>query len=423
MGREEPASGRPTRTRLPWLALSLAVTSLAYLAGSVFAADRDGPPARAAAGDALTLTGVVIDKTGMVDSANWTVSESSARWDTSSFTGDYSWTIPSSIPSAGAQASLRVIATDKSGGRYNGVISAAGDIPVEDGPAQAQALADKNGGQATASASKSFKLVPGSYCDTCRPSFTVSVQDGPRVIFQYKVAAPPPPPACTTASFAFTAAKCQIGYGGAATVVAPPGRPINVSPQPDVPRRATALEVFLALQELQNEEEAEQLAAAILLPIKDEQTKQQFLGCMLLSDLLGDPQDDELSDQFARQIAALAACKKLVLDRPVSTNRPVGAGRVAANGCNAVFIPVFGKRRKVTKRLVRRAKAAARRQVAASCTDRPGKLSISLRARGGRKLRAITGRKARGVVARRLRNGSPKGANREMSVRWRARKG
>ena len=140
-----------------------------------------GPTARAAA--ALRVTQVTIDKTGMVDSAHWTVSESAARWDTTGFTGDYSWTIPSSIPAGGAQGTIKVTATDKSGGRYNGSIGASGGI-IEGGSAQAQALADKNGGTPTATASKSFELVPDSCGSSC--TVIVGVQDGPVVTFRFE---------------------------------------------------------------------------------------------------------------------------------------------------------------------------------------------------------------------------------------------
>ena len=148
----------------------------------MFADGDSGPSARAAAGDALKLKQVTIDKSGMIDDANWTVSESSATWDTAGFRGEYTWTIPSSIPAAGASGTIRVTATDKSGGRYNGVIEAFGPL-VETGTARAEALADKNGGQATVTDTESFKLI-GNSCSPC--TVTVGVQDGPKVTFRYE---------------------------------------------------------------------------------------------------------------------------------------------------------------------------------------------------------------------------------------------
>ena len=163
------------------IAFGLALAGATALAGGVLAEDDSGPTARAAA--ALRLTQTTIDKTKMVDAAHWTVTESAAQWDTEGFRGTYAWTIPSSIPAGGAQGNIRVVATDKSGGRYNGSIGAAGSI-IEGGSAQAQALADKNGGTPSASASKDFKLVPDSCGSSC--TVEVGVQDGPIITFRFE---------------------------------------------------------------------------------------------------------------------------------------------------------------------------------------------------------------------------------------------
>ena len=181
MRQDDSARGRPPRAQLLGLALALALASATVLAGGVLAEDDSGPTARAAA--ALKLKQTTIDKTGMVDSAHWTVTESAAQWDTEGFRGTYAWTIPSSIPAGGAQGNIRVTATDKSGGRYNGVIGASGSI-IEGGSAQAQALADKNGGQPSVTASTNFKLVPDSCGSSC--TVVVGVQDGPTVTFRYE---------------------------------------------------------------------------------------------------------------------------------------------------------------------------------------------------------------------------------------------
>ncbi|MEA2324203.1 MAG: hypothetical protein QOD81_4053 [Solirubrobacteraceae bacterium] len=170
-----------------WVALVLAVAVTAVLAG---AADGGGRPhAHASAGDSLQLVGTPqIDRTGILLAAKWTsITASGATWDTDGWRGEFSWSIPSSIPPGGAPASVTVTATDKNGGRYNGVIGATGNLFIEGGPAVAEALADKVAGPATKSATKSFRLVPGSYCDTCPISVTVGIQDGPRITFNYKV--------------------------------------------------------------------------------------------------------------------------------------------------------------------------------------------------------------------------------------------
>jgi hypothetical protein len=172
------------------VALALALAAGLLLAGAVVAADRDGRAlARASAGDSLQLVGTPqIDRTGILLPDKWTsITGSGATWNTDGWLGEYSWNIPSSIPPGGAPASVTVTATDKTGGRFNGVIGAGGNLFIEGGPAVAEALADKVAGPATKSATKSFKLVPGSYCDGCAISVTVGIQDGPRITFNYKV--------------------------------------------------------------------------------------------------------------------------------------------------------------------------------------------------------------------------------------------
>ena len=118
----------------------------------------------------------------------WTsITGSGATWDPDGWRGEFRWTIPSSIPPGGANASLSVTATDKTGGRFNAVMGVSGNLFIGNGPAVVEALADKVAGPATKEASKSFRLVPGSYCDGCPVSVTVGIQDGPRITFNYKV--------------------------------------------------------------------------------------------------------------------------------------------------------------------------------------------------------------------------------------------
>jgi hypothetical protein len=190
-----------------WVTAAVFAGGALFTGGVLAADDERRRPARAAQnGDALQLKQVTIDKRGMVRPDKWNpVTESNAIWDTEGFRGEYSWSIPSSIPPAGAVATLTVIATDKTGGRYNGKLDLTGNIRVEGGPAEAQALADKNGGQGTKRGDASFKLVPGSYCDTCAIAVTVNVQDGPKVTFHYKVV-PKPNPCATVSRLAHTAA-------------------------------------------------------------------------------------------------------------------------------------------------------------------------------------------------------------------------
>jgi hypothetical protein len=224
MGQDDLARRRSTRSVALWLGFWLAIAAM--FVGGVLASDDAPPPARAAAGgDALKLTQVTIDKTGIP--AGWTVSASSATWDTEGWHGDYSWSIPANIPPAGADASLSVTSTDKNGGRINGWLHLECNIPVEGGPADVAALADKNGGEPTKTATKGFKLVPGSYCDACPITATVAIQDGPRITFSYKVV-PKPAPCAGVSRLARAADKdcatktvTEPRPGGTATISSP----------------------------------------------------------------------------------------------------------------------------------------------------------------------------------------------------------
>ncbi len=190
MPGEGQTGGSARRARGVSVALALVVATGLMLASAVLAEDREsGPVARASAGDALQLVGrPQIDRTGILLPDKWTsITESSATWNPDGWRGDFSWSIPSSIPPGGAAGSLSVTATDKTGGRYNAVIGVGGNLFIEDGPAVIEALADKVAGPPTKQASTSFKLVPGSYCDGCPVSLTVGIQDGPRITFNYKV--------------------------------------------------------------------------------------------------------------------------------------------------------------------------------------------------------------------------------------------
>ncbi|MGH2836720.1 MAG: hypothetical protein ACRDJY_00045 [Thermoleophilaceae bacterium] len=417
MRQDDLARGRAPRAQLLGLALAFALVSATVLAGTVLAEDEGRPPARAAAGTALKLKQTTIDKSGMVDSAHWTVSESAARWDTTGFAGDYSWTIPSSIPAGGAQGAIKVTATDKSGGRYNGVIGASGSI-IEGGSVQAQALADKNGGAATKSDSKTFKLVPDSCGSSC--NVTVAVQDGPKVTFRYE---PAEPTKCASQAVNAFASAC-LAFGSKQTLAAPSDGTTDITPEP-MPRNATALEVFLALRELVEQEERERLVATLAVVANARKRNDDFDGCMLLgSELLGKSTPKYLT-RPEREVTLFHACLRLILDeaRRGRDDEYDNVGRSAAGGCKAVFVPVFPKGTKVTKRKLRRARAAQGRQIAASCSERTGKLSLSVRARGDKKLPAITGRRIQSGVTHGAPRGAGDGPDRQLTVRWRARKG
>jgi hypothetical protein len=381
----------------------------------------------ALAGDSLTRSGVVIDKRPVVDSAHWTITETSATWNTDGFTGKYTWSIPSSIPAGGANASLTVTSTDKSGGRYNGVISATADMTIE-GTARAEALADKNGGQATASDTANFELVPGSYCETCTPSVTVFVQDGPHVTFQYKVDAPP---CSVVARFSAEGAaddpNCKLGklpVGKKVTVDQPePGKAKNISPTAIPP------ETYNLILEILAEQEAERLAAALAAKFGATEAKDLIAGCFVVVQGGFEEEDPPTFDWFGNIVsrkvtissegktAIFNACARLLLS-PSPPAPPAGRARVAATGCHVITVPVFEKGTKVTKRRRKQARAAILEQVKPSCDDKRKGFTASLKARGkGATLSGAT-RKSIGAPLTRLSDTPANG--RRASVRWKA---
>jgi len=211
-----------------------------------------------------------------------------------------------------------------------------------------------------------------------------------------------------TAGDARASAKCNpksLPFGSDVSVPAPgESKPVEVSPE-RIP--ATADEVAVALRELIEEEEKNELKAALVLALeKDPKLGDAFFGCLLIGSQLRESEGLRTDDEGA----LLKACKRLLID---NTARP-GA---AAAGCDAVFVPAFAKGEKVTKRRRRRVVNAVEDRLAFGCKQRPGRLSLSIRARKGKTLRSVTGRRIRAVAGRRLRQGSP--SDQRLGVRWR----
>jgi hypothetical protein len=178
------------------MALALAVVTCAVV-----------PTSAQAAGDSLQLVGEPeIDRQGILLPGKWTsITKSGAIWDTDGWLGEYSWTIPPSIPPAGADATLHLKATDKTGGRFAPAMAVTTNLFVEDGPARVDAYADKVAGPATAEADKKFTLVPGSYCDGCEIYVSVGIQDGPHIKFLYRVVPKPKGKPCRAGTIAIFA--------------------------------------------------------------------------------------------------------------------------------------------------------------------------------------------------------------------------
>jgi hypothetical protein len=192
--------------------------------------------------DALQLVNQTTDEGAEVFADKWTVTQSSAVWDPDGWRGDYFWTMPSSIPTTGAPATLKVTATDKSGGRFGAELDLKGPATIEGGSPQATAHADKTGGTPTASGSTTFTIVPGCYADGQTLTLTIEVQDGPFINFNYtavRAAAPPPPPnPCSTASSVFVAATCPGTLGDDTKQIPAPGGSVVASSPRVIPRNA-----------------------------------------------------------------------------------------------------------------------------------------------------------------------------------------
>jgi hypothetical protein len=150
------------------------------------------PSSAAAAGDSLQLVGTPqVDRAGSLFPERWVVTASSASLDDPGYRADFSWSIPAAIPPSGADVVLTVKATDKSGGGLTTGMGLHGNVPFEGGDGTVYASANKNAGRPTATGTKTFRLIPGSYCDTCPITVMIGLQSGPRITFTYKVVPKP----------------------------------------------------------------------------------------------------------------------------------------------------------------------------------------------------------------------------------------
>ena len=226
--------------------------------------------------------------------------------------------------------------------------------------------------------------------------------------------------ACTgSGASAYVAADCdKLPFGSEFTLKAPGEKsPVDVSPKKTP---GTAEEVFAAFREfvLARAEEEEQkrndiIATTTLAVEQDPELERLVSICVLLGiDLI----NEKSVPRFGSATALTEACRRLLI-KNTSSGRI--AAHAAANGCEAVFVPAFRKGEKVTKRMRRRAVAAARRQLNVSCTSRAGRLSASIKARHGKKLREVTQPRLRTFVGRRLTQGSVE--EHRLAVRWSAR--
>jgi hypothetical protein len=161
------------------------------------------PSSAMAAGDSLQLVGQPqVDRAGSLFPDDWVVTASSAVFDQPGYRADFSWNIPAAIPPSGADVTLTVTATDKSGGGLTTGLGLHGNVPFTGGDGTVYASANKNAGRPTATGSKTFRLTPGSYCDACPITVMIGLQSGPRVTFTYKVVPKPKGKPCPGGSVA-----------------------------------------------------------------------------------------------------------------------------------------------------------------------------------------------------------------------------
>ncbi len=131
------------------------------LAAAGSAGSAPAPPERHAAplaGSKLTLQQVDVDRTGIILAANWMAAKGSGTWTPPFGTATYQYPLPDTIPAAGVNVTLSVTATAAPTSRFAPAlgISSQSEIGIENGPAQAGALAEPG---ETKTGTKTIKLV------------------------------------------------------------------------------------------------------------------------------------------------------------------------------------------------------------------------------------------------------------------------
>ena len=162
--------------------------------------------AQTPAASSLKLQQVVIDRTGTILAAAWNVTEGSAQWTPPFGQATYQYAMPSQIPPGGAPVTLAVTATAVPGSRFAPALGISGDLEIRgESPFQVGALAES--GQ-SASASKTWTLVPPKVATGTIVRVVVGLQDGARIRFDYRATAASP---AVRARSAIAWAKSQLG--------------------------------------------------------------------------------------------------------------------------------------------------------------------------------------------------------------------
>jgi hypothetical protein len=381
----------------------------ATLAAGAFAADgriERGATAKAQADETLELVNVEIDRSGMLFADQWQITERSASLETAEYSHAHTWSVPTTIPPGGADATITTSATDKSGGTISAKTSLFGYINV-DGSATGVELfanADKNAGRATVTESKTVKLTPRGGGP---PFVTVRVQDGPDVRFNYKVVTTPTPP--TT--------KPRPAFGTDLVYTAPPAGRVMGLPSPTLPLGARKVKFHAQLVGA---------APAILgvvtpVPSRRALSRQEILDFLGMCMLFGGS-DPRFAGLTVTTRAVFHACVKLLVDSFESGAFDSGTSprAQAAGACRATVVPVRRRGRHPGARTRRRVVQRTRGLLRARCSsDSSGRLELQLSARGkGRTLRGLLGRRVRvGLGRSKPRSGSD-GPNPQLVVRW-----
>jgi cell wall-associated NlpC family hydrolase len=138
----------------------------------------------------------------------WNVTEASAQWTPPFGQATYEYAMPSQIPPGGAPVTLKVSVTAAPGARFAPALGISGDLEIRgESPFQVGALAEP--GQ-SASASKTWTLVPRNHATGTIVRVLVGLQDGAQIRFDYRATAAAPA-ASARAQSAIAWAKSQLG--------------------------------------------------------------------------------------------------------------------------------------------------------------------------------------------------------------------
>jgi hypothetical protein len=183
--------------RLAWLTAAVAVAAAAGIA--VAAGNAPSAPAANPTFSLVQVTKtdcpapkVILgkgcwDRSGQVLSANWSVNDGNATWDTTGWTTTYKWTVPATIGPTGAAIKLNLTALSKSG-VVCPAMGAHPSFPLKD-PKQDPVLGVcGKPNEGTATASKTVNIVATS---SGPGAITIGLQDGPQITYKY-IAKPTP---------------------------------------------------------------------------------------------------------------------------------------------------------------------------------------------------------------------------------------